>query len=123
MEEIMTFGTETIAAISTNTMGNGGIGIVRISGENAFNVAQKIFVSKKNSDALVEQYATHTLHYGTIVHNDKVIDVLCKESYKNENRFYADNGILEFQEAACRFMKKVYNIDNLTSDNECFVNL
>ena len=49
--------------------------------------------------------------------NDKVIDVLCKESYKNENRFYADNGILEFQEAACRFMKKVYNIDNLTSDN------
>ena len=49
--------------------------------------------------------------------DSRVIDILCEESYKNENRFYADNGILEFQEAACRFMKNVYNIDNLTTDN------
>ena len=49
--------------------------------------------------------------------NSKVVDILCKESYKNENRFYADNGILEFQEAACRFMKNVYGVDNLTCDN------
>ena len=49
--------------------------------------------------------------------NSKIVDVLCKESYKNENRFYADNGILEFQEAACRFMKNVYGVDNLTCDN------
>ena len=49
--------------------------------------------------------------------NSQIIDVLCEESYKNENRFYADNGIIEFQEAACRFMKNVYHVDNLTPKN------
>ena len=49
--------------------------------------------------------------------DSSIVDVLCKESYKKENRFYSDNGILEFQEAACRFMKNVYHIDNLTYEN------
>lgn len=49
--------------------------------------------------------------------NAQIIDILCEESYKNENRFYADNGIIEFQESACRFMKNVYHVDNLTSKN------
>lgn len=49
--------------------------------------------------------------------HSSIVDVLCRESYKNENRFYADNGILEFQESACKFMKNVYNIDNLTCNN------
>ena len=33
---------ETIAAIST-AMGNGGIGIIRMSGDNTFKILQKIF--------------------------------------------------------------------------------
>ena len=37
---------ETIAAIST-PLGEGGIGIVRISGEEAFRIGKKIFVPKK----------------------------------------------------------------------------
>ena len=36
--------TDTIAAIAT-AMGNSGIGIVRISGENAVEVAEKVSVS------------------------------------------------------------------------------
>ena len=39
--EIMEY-TDTIAAIAT-VMGNSGIGIVRISGENAVEVAEKVF--------------------------------------------------------------------------------
>ena len=39
--EIMEY-TDTIAAIAT-AMGNSGIGIVRISGENAVEVAEKVF--------------------------------------------------------------------------------
>lgn len=46
-----------------------------------------------------------------------IADVLNIEARKPENRFYADNGILEFQEAACRYMKNVYKIDGLTSEN------
>ena len=36
---------ETIAAISTAT-GNGGIGIIRMSGENCFNILEKIYKSE-----------------------------------------------------------------------------
>ena len=39
--EIMEY-TDTIAAIAT-AMGNSGIGIVRISGENAVEIAEKVF--------------------------------------------------------------------------------
>lgn len=49
--------------------------------------------------------------------DESIIDILNTEARKSENRFYADNGILEFQEAACRYMSNVYNIENLTCEN------
>ena len=36
---------ETIAAIATS-LGNGGINIIRISGNNSLEIAKKIFVNK-----------------------------------------------------------------------------
>ena len=42
----MRFETETIAAVAT-AMSNSGIGIIRISGEEAINIADKIFKSVK----------------------------------------------------------------------------
>ena len=44
----------TIVAIST-AMGNGGIGIVRMSGEKSFEILEKIF-RPKNKDAFVKGY-------------------------------------------------------------------
>jgi len=49
--------------------------------------------------------------------DQEVVNVLSKEAGKLENRWYADNGIIEFQEAACRYMEKIYNVKNLTPDN------
>ncbi|MGL5328447.1 MAG: LL-diaminopimelate aminotransferase [Peptostreptococcaceae bacterium] len=49
--------------------------------------------------------------------NESVIDVLNLEARKKENRFYADNGIEEFQQAAFRYLKNVYHINNITKDN------
>lgn len=43
----------------------------------------------------------------------KMIDILYEEAGKPENRWYSDNGILEFQEAACRYLKSIYGLDNL----------
>ena len=68
--EIMEY-TDTIAAIAT-AMGNSGIGIVRISGENAVKVAEKVFRApgkKKLSEA-----ASHTIHYGYVYDGDETID-------------------------------------------------
>lgn len=43
----------------------------------------------------------------------EIVKILYEEASKKENRFYADNGILEFQEAACNYMKNVYNVEGL----------
>lgn len=57
--------TETIAAIST-AMNNSGIGIIRISGDDAFEIIKKIFrPAGKCKD--IAQAASHTVHYGHIV--------------------------------------------------------
>ncbi|MEI5908398.1 tRNA uridine-5-carboxymethylaminomethyl(34) synthesis GTPase MnmE [Bacillus spongiae] len=55
---------DTIAAIST-PMGEGAIAIVRLSGEEAFEIADKIF-KKPNGDKLTS-LPSHTIHYGHIV--------------------------------------------------------
>jgi len=34
-----------------------------------------------------------------------IVDVLCREARKKENRFYSDNGIQEFKDAASEYMK------------------
>lgn len=56
---------DTIAAIST-PLGEGAIGIVRLSGTDSFAIAQKIFKRKDLS-----KVASHTLNYGHIVDPDK----------------------------------------------------
>ena len=62
---------DTIAAIAT-APGEGGIGIIRISGEKSLKVAQSIFKSK--SGKMIKDYNTRTLIYGTIVDGEKIID-------------------------------------------------
>lgn len=46
-----------------------------------------------------------------------VIDCMYKEASLSENRFYADNGISEFQEAAIEYMKSLYGVDGLSKEN------
>ncbi len=45
--------------------------------------------------------------------NEAIVKVLSQQAGLKENRFYSDNGIIEFQEAACRYMDKVYGIKGL----------
>lgn len=63
---------DTIAAIATPGSGS-GIGVIRISGENAIEVADKIFQPKNRNKRLTEQ-PTYTIHYGNIVDGDKLLD-------------------------------------------------
>ena len=67
--------TDTIAAIAT-AMTNSGIGIIRISGEDAFTVIDRIYQSKNVKKKLSEE-KSHTVHYGYIVDDtkeNKIID-------------------------------------------------
>ena len=62
----------TIAAIST-AMSASGIGIIRISGENAMDVISRIYRSKGGKKQIKEQ-PTHTIHYGFIYDGEELID-------------------------------------------------
>lgn len=62
----------TIAAIST-AMSASGIGIIRISGENAMDVISRIYRSKGGKKQIKEQ-PTHTIHYGYIYDGEELID-------------------------------------------------
>ena len=51
--------TDTIAAIATG-MSNSGIGIVRISGDHAFEVIDRIYRNKKGEPQALSKADTHT---------------------------------------------------------------
>ena len=57
---------DTIAAISTAT-GNGGIGIIRMSGEKTFEILEKIF--KPKTEQKIEDIKGYTIKYGHIIEN------------------------------------------------------
>lgn len=81
---------DTIAAIAT-APGEGGIGIVRISGEKSLEVAQSIFKSK--SGKMIKDYNTRTLIYGKIVDGEKVIDEVLVAYMKGPNSYTAEDVI------------------------------
>jgi tRNA modification GTPase len=62
---------DTIAAIAT-APGEGGIGIIRISGEGSLGIAKKVFKAMSKKD--IENYNTRTLIYGYIEDREEVID-------------------------------------------------
>ncbi len=80
---------DTITAIAT-TIGESGIGIVRISGKNALLIADKIFLAKNGGKP--SDFKTYTMHYGWIVSrqtdiiDEVILTVMCApKSYTKED--------------------------------------
>ncbi len=75
---------DTIAAIST-ALGVGAISIIRVSGSEAIKIVDKIF------DQDILNAPSHTIHYGHITSNDKIIDevlvsvMLAPKTFTTEN--------------------------------------
>ena len=63
--------TDTIAAIST-PLSSSGIGIVRLSGDEAISIADKIF--RKAGGGFLCDAPTHTIHYGRIWDKEGMVD-------------------------------------------------
>lgn len=64
--------TDTIAAIATG-MTDSGIGIIRVSGEDAVSVVDKIYRSGKGNKTLSD-YKNHTIHHGFIYEGESLLD-------------------------------------------------
>ena len=80
----------TIAAIST-APGNGGIGIIRLSGDDCFNILKKIFITKNGEN--IDNVPGYVIRYGYIINSktgEKIDEVLVSffrapKSYTKEN--------------------------------------
>ena len=64
--------TDTIAAISTG-MAPSGIGKVRLSGDSAIDIVDKIYRSPNGKKSL-KNVPSHTIHYGHIYDGSQMID-------------------------------------------------
>jgi len=83
---------ETIAAISTAT-GNGGIGIIRMSGKESFEILEKIFKTSKGNKLNIEKVKGYTIQYGYIVDSetDEIIDEVLVSYFKNPKSYTREN--------------------------------
>lgn len=94
-------------------------------GGKEFGKSTKLYkfaiIKKAKSEAMAENPNIPLIDMG-VGEPDKpadegVVRVLSQEAGKPENRWYADNGIIEFQEAAANYMDSVYKVKNLTPEN------
>lgn len=78
---------ETIAAIST-AIGNGGIGIIRMSGKESFNILKNIFRNNKNEEIKIEEIKGYTMQYGFIIdENGEKIDEVLVSFFRNPKSY------------------------------------
>ena len=81
--------TDTIAAIATGVT-NSGIGIIRISGDAAISITNKIFIPAKKGKSL-NNVKSHTIHYGYIKDGDNIIDEVLVSVMKAPNTYTREN--------------------------------
>lgn len=83
---------DTIAAISTPA-GEGGISVLRISGENSFKVTEKIFFKDKykKSNFRISDFDSHTIHFGYLFDENKLVDEVLVSLFKNPNSYTGED--------------------------------
>lgn len=82
---------DTIAAIAT-AMTSSGIGIIRISGEEAFSIISKIFRPKNKEKNIMEQ-PTYTIHYGFVYDEEEMLDEVLVLLMKGPHSYTAEDTV------------------------------
>ena len=100
--------TDTIAAISTST-GNSGIGIIRVSGDEAIEIVDKIFKSNKEVKRLIN-VKSHTVNYGNIVDGEKVLDQVLVLVMKNPHSYTGEDTVEIDCHGGMLILKKVLDL-------------
>lgn len=83
--------SDTIAAIAT-AMSPSGIGIIRISGDEALAIIDRIYRSK-NSQKKISECKSHTIHYGYIYDYDEMIDEVMVLLMKAPNSYTREDTV------------------------------
>lgn len=100
--------TDTIAAISSSA-GNSGIGIIRISGDEAIEIADRVFKSNKKGKKLSD-VDSHTVHYGHIVDGDKTLDQVLVIIMKNPHSYTGEDTVEIDCHGGMLILKKVLDL-------------
>ncbi|MEZ4945834.1 MAG: tRNA uridine-5-carboxymethylaminomethyl(34) synthesis GTPase MnmE [Cyclobacteriaceae bacterium] len=79
--------TDTIVALAT-PQGVGAIAIIRLSGTNAISITQSVFKGKD-----LTQQPSHTIHFGTIHDEDRIIDEVLVSVFIAPHSFTTENAI------------------------------
>ena len=94
---------DTISAIST-PFGTGGVGVIRISGDNAFDVIKKIYTK--------QEFKKNTISYGWIVdpsNNEKVDEVIVLPFFAPNS--YTGENVIEIQcHGGVNVVKRILNL-------------
>ena len=80
--------SSTIVSIST-APGIGGIGIIRMSGNETFEILNKIFKPKKEQK--IEEIKGYTMKYGEIIDNNQIIDEVLVSYFKAPKSYTTEN--------------------------------
>ena len=100
--------TDTIAAISS-AAGNSGIGIIRVSGDEAIEVVDKIFRPANKNKKLVN-VESHTVHYGHIMDGDKTLDQVLVIVMKNPHSYTGEDTVEIDCHGGMLILKKVLDL-------------
>ncbi|MBL7893069.1 MAG: tRNA uridine-5-carboxymethylaminomethyl(34) synthesis GTPase MnmE [Bacteroidia bacterium] len=96
--------SETIVALATPD-GVGAIGIIRMSGKNAFAIASRLFYKMNGKSVDVSKLKTHTVHFGVIKEKDIVLDEVLLTVFVGPHSYTAED-IVEFSCHGSRFIQQ-----------------
>lgn len=83
--------SDTIAAVAT-AMSNSGIGIVRISGDEALAVADRVFRGGRAAGKL-SQADSHTIHYGSVWDGNEMVDEVLAMVMRGPRSYTAEDTV------------------------------
>ena len=98
---------ETIAAIST-APGLGGIGIIRITGDKAFEILLKMFKSTKVKK--IEDIVPNTIIYGKIYDESRMVDEVLVSFFKSPNSYTKEDLVEINTHGGSIVMKEILNL-------------
>ncbi|MCW3788155.1 tRNA uridine-5-carboxymethylaminomethyl(34) synthesis GTPase MnmE [Plebeiibacterium sediminum] len=82
---------DTIVAVST-AQGAGAIAVIRLTGPDSIIICDKVFKSVKSGKKLVDQSA-NTVHFGSLIDEDKELDEVLISIFKAPNSFTGENTV------------------------------
>lgn len=82
---------ETICAIATPP-GIGAISIIRLSGPDALTLCESVFSPKKKNTKITRS-ATHTIHFGTILKDEELLDEVLVSVFREPHSYTGENAV------------------------------